>query len=89
MTFMTNDSPFVGRDGEFVTARKIEERLYRETQKDVSLKVETSGQDSWVVSGRGKLHLSILIENLKLFSLIGFSIINTLSIRSYIQFRCI
>ena len=65
MTFMTNDSPFVGRDGEFVTARKIEERLYRETQKDVSLKVEQSGQDSWVVSGRGELHLSILIENLR------------------------
>ena len=65
MTFMTNDSPFVGRDGEHVTARKIEERLYKETQKDVSLRVETSGQDSWVVSGRGELHLSILIENLR------------------------
>ena len=65
MTFMTNDSPFVGRDGEFVTARKIEERLFRETQKDVSLKVEQSGQDSWIVSGRGELHLSILIENLR------------------------
>ncbi len=65
MTFMTSDSPFVGRDGEFVTARKIEERLYKETQKDVSLRVETSGQDSWVVSGRGELHLSILIENLR------------------------
>jgi len=65
MTFMTNDSPFVGRDGEFVTARKIEERLFRETQKDVSIKVEQSGQDSWVVSGRGELHLSILIENLR------------------------
>jgi len=65
MTFMTNDSPFVGRDGEFVTARKIEERLYKETQKDVSLRVETSGQDSWIVSGRGELHLSILIENLR------------------------
>ena len=65
MTFMTNDSPFVGRDGEFVTARKIEERLYRETQRDVSLKVEIAGQDSWVVSGRGELHLSILIENLR------------------------
>ena len=65
MTFMTNDSPFVGKDGEFVTARKIEERLYRETQRDVSLRVETSGQDSWIVSGRGELHLSILIENLR------------------------
>ena len=65
MTFMTNDSPFVGRDGEFITARKIEERLFKETQRDVSLRVETSGQDSWIVSGRGELHLSILIENLR------------------------
>ena len=65
MTFMTNDSPFVGRDGEFVTARKIEERLFKETQKDVSLRVAQSGQDSWVVSGRGELHLSILNENLR------------------------
>ena len=65
MTFMTSDSPFVGRDGEFVTARKIEERLYKETQRDVSLKVEIAGQDSWIVSGRGELHLSILIENLR------------------------
>ena len=65
MTFMTSDSPFVGRDGEFVTARKIEERLFRESQRDVSLRVEVSGQDSWIVSGRGELHLSILIENLR------------------------
>ena len=65
MTFMTSDSPFVGKDGEHVTARKIEDRLYRETQRDVSLKVENSGQDSWIVSGRGELHLSILIENLR------------------------
>ena len=65
MTFMTSESPFVGRDGEFVTARKIEERLFRETQRDVSLRVEVSGQDSWIVSGRGELHLSILIENLR------------------------
>ena len=65
MTFMTSDSPFVGRDGEHVTSRKIEERLYKETQRDVSLRVETSGQDSWIVSGRGELHLSILIENLR------------------------
>ena len=65
MTFMTSDSPFVGKDGEHVTARKIEERLFKETQRDVSLRVEQSGQDSWVVSGRGELHLSILIENLR------------------------
>ena len=65
MTFMTSDSPFVGRDGEHVTARKIGDRLFRETQRDVSLRVEEAGQDSWVVSGRGELHLSILIENLR------------------------
>ena len=65
MTFMTNDSPFVGRDGKLVTARKIEERLLKETQKDVSLKIEGSGNDSWIVSGRGELHLSILIENMR------------------------
>ena len=65
MTFMTSDSPFVGKDGEHVTARKIGDRLFRETQRDVSLRVEESGQDSWVVSGRGELHLSILIENLR------------------------
>ena len=65
MTFMTNDSPFVGREGSLVTARKIEERLDKETQKDVSLKVEPSGNDSWTVSGRGELHLSILIENMR------------------------
>ena len=65
MTFMTNNSPFVGREGTEVTARKLGERLYKETQKDVSLKVEESGNESWVVSGRGELHLSILIENLR------------------------
>ena len=65
MTFMVNNSPFVGREGKIVTARKIGERLFKETQKDVSLKVEESGNESWVVSGRGELHLSILIENLR------------------------
>ena len=65
MTFMTNNSPFVGREGTEVTARKLGERLYKETQRDVSLKVEESGNESWTVSGRGELHLSILIENLR------------------------
>ena len=65
MTFMTNNSPFVGREGTLVSARKLGERLFKETQKDVSLKVEESGNESWVVSGRGELHLSILIENLR------------------------
>ena len=65
MTFMTNDSPFAGMDGEYITARKIEDRLYKETQRDVSLRVEPFEKDSWIVSGRGELHLSILIENLR------------------------
>ena len=65
MTFMTNNSPFAGREGKFITASKIGERLFKETQKDVSLKVEQSGNESWTVSGRGELHLSILIENMR------------------------
>ena len=65
MTFGANSSPFVGRDGKIVTARKIEERLMRETQRDVSLRVEPFTNDSFVVSGRGELHLSILIENMR------------------------
>ena len=65
MTFGTNSSPFVGRDGKIVTARKIEERLMRETQKDVSLKVEPATNESFLVSGRGELHLGILIENMR------------------------
>lgn len=65
MTFMTNDSPFAGMEGEFIIARKIEERLFKETQRDISLRVENFEKDSWIVSGRGELHLSILIENLR------------------------
>ena len=65
MTFMTNDSPFAGMEGEFITARKIEERLFKETQRDISLRVENFEKDSWIVSGRGELHLSILIENMR------------------------
>ena len=65
MTFGANTSPFVGRDGKIVTARKIEERLNRETQKDVSLKVEPYTSESFLVSGRGELHLGILIENMR------------------------
>ncbi len=65
MTFGTNSSPFVGKDGKIVTARKIEERLNRETQKDVSLKVEPATNESFLVSGRGELHLGILIENMR------------------------
>lgn len=66
MTFLTNDSPFAGREGDKVTARKIEERLKYELHTDVSLRVEDTDQpDQWVVSGRGELHLSILIENMR------------------------
>ncbi len=65
MTFGTNSSPFVGKDGKIVTARKIEERLMRETQKDVSLRVEPATNESFLVSGRGELHLGILIENMR------------------------
>ena len=65
MTFGVNTSPFAGREGKFVTARKIEERLLKETQRDVSLKVRQNDSESWIVSGRGELHLSILIENMR------------------------
>ena len=66
MSFGTNSSPFSGQDGKEVTARKIEDRLYKETQRDVSLKVERiPNSESWIVSGRGELHLSILIENMR------------------------
>ena len=65
MTFMTNNSPFAGREGKFVTASRLSDRLFRETQRDVSLRVEQSGNESWTVSGRGELHLSILIENMR------------------------
>ena len=65
MTFSTNNSPFVGKEGKFITASKIEERLFKELQKDVSLKVVKSDLESWIVSGRGELHLGILIENMR------------------------
>ena len=65
MTFGTNTSPFVGREGKIVTARKIEERLHKETERDVSLKFEPNDNESFLVSGRGELHLSILIENMR------------------------
>ncbi len=66
MTFGTNTSPFSGRDGKLLTARKIEERLFREIQRDVSLKFSrVPNSETWIVSGRGELHLSILIENMR------------------------
>ncbi len=65
MTFGVNNSPFAGKEGKFVTARKLEERLMKETQRDVSLRVRPNDTESWIVSGRGELHLSILIENMR------------------------
>lgn len=65
MTFGVNTSPFVGREGKILTARKIEERLIKETEKDISLKIEPNDSESFIVSGRGELHLSILIENMR------------------------
>ncbi len=66
MTFVVNNSPFAGREGKYLTSRKIEERLHAQLQTDVSLRVEnTDSPDAWIVSGRGELHLSILIENMR------------------------
>jgi GTP-binding protein len=65
MTFGVNTSPFAGREGKLLTVRKIEERLMKECERDVSLRVVPYDQESFVVSGRGELHLSILIENMR------------------------
>jgi len=66
MDFVANDSPFAGREGDQVTPKKLEDRLIRQTRTDVSLKVEPTDQlNAWTVSGRGELHLSILVEELR------------------------
>ncbi len=66
MTFSVNDSPFAGQEGKFVTSRQIRDRLYKETLKDVSLRVQDGETtDSFKVAGRGEMHLSILIENMR------------------------
>ena len=66
MTFSVNDSPYAGREGKFVTSRQIRERLYRETLKDVSLKVTDTDRDTaFNVAGRGEMSLSILIETMR------------------------
>ena len=66
MTFLVNNSPFAGREGKWVTSRKVEDRLQSELQTDVSLRIDpTDSPDRWIVSGRGELHLSILIETMR------------------------
>ena len=66
MTFSVNDSPFAGREGKFVTSRQLRDRLFKEILKDVSLRItETENTDSFSVCGRGEMHLSILIENMR------------------------
>ncbi|MGS5040779.1 translational GTPase TypA [Staphylococcus saprophyticus] len=66
MTFRVNNSPFAGREGDYVTSRQIQERLDQQLETDVSLKVtQTESPDKWIVAGRGELHLSILIENMR------------------------
>ena len=64
--FLVNNSPFAGREGKFVTSRQVRERLYRELERNVALRVEdTESTDAWTVSGRGELHLSILMETMR------------------------
>ncbi|TXH60672.1 MAG: translational GTPase TypA [Bacteroidia bacterium] len=65
MTFMVNDSPFGGREGEFKTSRQIRDRLYKELETDMALHVEDDPNGAWIVSGRGELHLAILIERMR------------------------
>ena len=64
--FMVNNSPFAGREGRYVTSRQVRERLFRELERNVALRVEdTDSTDTWTVSGRGELHLSILMETMR------------------------
>jgi GTP-binding protein len=65
MVFRVNDSPFAGREGEFKTSRQIQERLHKELETDTALRVEDQADGTWMVSGRGELHLAILIERLR------------------------
>lgn len=66
MTFLVNNSPFAGKEGKWVTSRKLQERLFKEAETDVALRVtETDSPDAYIVAGRGELHLGILLENMR------------------------
>ncbi|PIZ77760.1 MAG: translational GTPase TypA [Parcubacteria group bacterium CG_4_10_14_0_2_um_filter_41_6] len=65
MQFMVNNSPFSGKEGQFSTSRQVRERLHKELQTDMALRVEDADDGTWIVSGRGELHLAILIERLR------------------------
>lgn len=65
MTFAVNGSPFAGKEGQFKTSRQIEERIYKELETDMALRIENNPTGGWLVSGRGELHLAIFIERLR------------------------
>ena len=76
MTFSVNDSPLCGREGTYVTSRHVGDRIMKETLSDVALRVEQLGPDEWKVSGRGLLHLGIMLENMRREAVINGSIPN-------------
>lgn len=65
MTFCVNDSPFAGKEGDYSTSRQIRERLYKELETDMAMRIEDGPNSDWIVSGRGELHLAIFIERLR------------------------